>query len=440
MILKKRKIKDASPKITIKEFNKQFADANEKNNMILTKNLKFSLDTKKTKRNNNACVIGLAGAQKLKHFFKPNILQANCNYVITDTCGELLKSTGGFLKEQGYTIKVLNLSEIDKSDCYNPFEYIKNDEDVYCLVENLIKNTAIPGTKIFADPFWEKAEGCLLQVIVFYLVKHRPREEYNFASVMKLLKAAEVENENTKSELDCLFDEIAETEPNSIALKRYQIFKMATGKTLKSTLISCSIRLAAFNLDYIKNLTNTDTIDLYSIKNNKTAIFIVLPVERTYHFLANMLCAQLFNILHNHEEFFPNKEAVPHIRFLFDNIDSPGYITEFGKYMVLNGKNNASCSFYVHNISEIQALYENDWEVIIGNCDSQLYLGGSCPGEKMLDFLIKRTGKSADEIKNLPSDKCILITHGEGVIVDDKYNYTEHPNYIKKQIKQKKSG
>lgn len=269
-------------------------------NMLLSQNVSLGMESFKTKRNVNCVVLGGSGSGKSRFFIKPNILQANSSYVITDPSGELLSSMGKFLEEQGYAIKVFNLVDMEHSNCYNPFNYIRDDLGVVSMVNCLIKNTTPPG-RGGGDPFWEKSETALLQALIFYLRECAPPEQQNFTSVMKLLRAAEVDenNLNKKSDLDRLFDNLANKNPKSIALKQYMTFKMGSGKTLKSILISCSVRLTVFNMMEIEALTGRDNIDLGSIGSEKQALFVVLPqADDTYNFLASLMYSQLYETLY----------------------------------------------------------------------------------------------------------------------------------------------
>jgi len=256
-------------------------------NMILSKNVYLNMNTRQTRVNDNVLIIGAAGKGKSRFVVKPNILQANCSYVITDPSGELLESTGMFLKNQGYKIKVFNLCDMTHSNCYNPFYYMRDDAGVMMLINCLIKNTNKEGQS-GGDPFWEKSETALLQALIFYLIKYCPPEEQNFVSVMKLLDEAEVNenNPNAKSPLDIRFEALEKLDPGSIALKQYKIFKRGAGKTLKSILISVSVRLSHFNIPQVANLTSTDNLNLKALGDEKQALFVIIPAaDDTYKYL-----------------------------------------------------------------------------------------------------------------------------------------------------------
>ena len=429
----------------------------------MSQNVYLSMNTRQTMRNNNILVIGGSGAGKSRFMIKPNILQANCNYVITDPAGELLESTGSFLEKQGYEVKVFNLVEMAKSNRYNPFAYIRDDVGVLMMINCLIKNTTPTGASS-GDPFWEKSETALLQALVFYLIKYRPKKEHNFTSVMKLLRAAEVdENDaNKKSKLDRLFDEVAARYPNSIALKQYLTFKMGAGKTLKSILISTSVRLTVFNMKQIENLTKADDIDLGSMGFGKKALFVIIPAaDSTYNFLVSMMYSQLFETLYFVAETdtkrCPGKRLPSHVRFLLDEFANIGEIPEFTKKLATMRKYEISCTIVLQNLAQIKTMYKDEWESIMGNCDTLIFLGGQEwttleTISKKLGFRTARTvnvshtfskqGSSSrnageekvplmDEAKlqTMPTDECIVIIRGLDPFHDKKYDYPKHPKY-----------
>lgn len=448
-----------------KGYNKTFTDPKGKEthdgpkNMILTQNIFMSMDTRQTLRNNNVLVVGGSGAGKSRFMVKPNILQANCNYVITDPAGELLTSTGAFLEKEGYTIKVFNLVEMHKSDQYNPFNYIRDEVGVLMMINCLIRNTN-PDGKGGGDPFWEKSETALLQALVFYLVKYRPKSEQNFTSVMKLLRAAEVDENDSKkkSKLDCLFDEIAERDPNSIALKQYLTFKMGAGKTLKSILISCSVRLTVFNMKQIENLTGKDTIELGKMGEGKKALFVIIPAaDSTYNFLVSMMYSQLFETLYYVAETNGKGRLDSPVRFLLDEFANIGQIPEFTKKLATMRKYEISCTIILQNLAQIKTMYKDDWESIVGNCDSFLFLGGQ--EYSTLEYISKELGEETiktkntnrsrgksgssglgvnqggrplakpDELARMDNSECILIIRGLFPFNDKKFDYVKHKNY-----------
>ena len=308
-----------------KKFNSPYGKPthDDPENMILSQNVRLGIKGFKTQRNMNVIVIGGSGSGKSRFFIKPNGLQANTNFVFTDPSGELLASMGKFLEEQGYNLKVFNLVDMEHSHCYNPFAYIRDDLGVVSMVNCLIKNTTPPG-KGGGDPFWEKSETALLQALIFYLRECAPAEQQNFTSVMKLLRAADVDenNLNKKSDLDRLFDQLEEKNPKSIALKQYKTFKMGSGKTLKSILISCSVRLTVFNMKEIEALTGTDTIALDTMGCEKQALFVILPqADDTYNFLASLMYSQLYETLYfQGENEWPNSYIIKNNNQVLENI------------------------------------------------------------------------------------------------------------------------
>jgi type IV secretion system protein VirD4 len=452
----------------LKAYNKRYSDPpksvanNGERNMILTQDVFLNMDSRQTRRNNNILVVGGSGAGKSRFMVKPNLLQANCNFVVTDPAGELLETTGKFLEGEGYEVKVFNLVEMNKSDRYNPFAYIRDDVGVLMMINCLIRNTT-PEGQGGGDPFWEKSETALLQALVFYLIKYRPKHQQNFTSVMKLLRAAEIDenNPNAKSKLDKIFDEVAVKDPNSIALKQYLTFKMGAGKTLKSILISTSVRLTVFNMKQIENLTKEDTIDLGAMGEGKKALFVIIPAaDSTYNFLVSMMYSQLFETLYFVAETkYEGKRLKRPVRFLLDEFANIGQIPEFTKKLATMRKYEISCTIILQNLAQIKTQYKDDWESIVGTCDSFLFLGGQ--EYSTLEYLSKELGKKTinvrstgtsygrqksssknrqkqgrelmtpDEIARMPEDECILIIRGLYPFYGKKFDYPKHKNYPK---------
>lgn len=451
------------------KYNKKYTDPkgtkdhNGPNNMILSNDVFLNMDTKKTRFNNNVLVIGGSGSGKSRFFVKPNILQANCNYVVTDPAGEMLASMGTFLENQGYEIRVFNLVEMDKSHCYNPFKYIRKDEDVLTMIDCLIVNTTPPNTK-GGDQFWVKSETALLQALCFYLIEKCVPEEQNFGSVMELLRLAEVDENNPdrQSPLDVMFSKLKAENPSSMAVKSYDIFKMGAGKTLKSILISCGVRLQVFNLQAVANLTNVDTIDLASIGtgDGKKALFVITPqASETYNFLVSMLYSQLFETLYfeGNKLIEQDKSFKHEVRFLLDEFVNIGQIPQFTKKLATMRKYGISCSIIIQNLAQIKALYEKDWETIIGNCDSMIFLGGleystleyisnimgtqtirtrnegRSRGKNSSSSLnYQRTQRklmNPDEVGNMDNSMCIIKIRSLDPFFTKKYDYPKHPNY-----------
>lgn len=316
------------------KYNRQYTSPKGKptndgeNNMILSNEVFLSMDGRQTMRNNNILVIGGSGAGKSRFFVKPNLLQKNCSYVITDPSGELLETQGKFLEESGYKVKIFNLVEMQYSDHYNPFHYIRDDNGVLMMINCLIQNTTPPGASK-GDPFWEKSETALLLAICFYLHYEIRKEDRNLANVMKLLLKAQVkeDKEDFKSTLDVMFEELEKKKgAQHIAVRYYKIFKMGAGKTLKSILISATVRLGTFNLKAVQELTNTDTIDLMTVGDEPTALFVVIPsADTTFNYLVSMMYSQLFESLYFHaENECKGKRLKYEVRFLLDEFANIG--------------------------------------------------------------------------------------------------------------------
>lgn len=500
-------------------FNNDFSETDKSKTTYLSRNVALSMDTRKTLRNNNVLIIGGSGAGKTRFFVKPNILQLNCNMVITDPSGELLESTGTYLEEEGYAVKIFNLVEMSKSHCYNPFHYIRDDQGVIMMINCLIKNTTPPESSS-SDPFWEKSETALLQALCFYLKDHRPVEEQNFATVMELLRWAEVDERNPdyESKLDRVFlkskqknkrppsmfgaaqnmatddDEgfnkyMAQTvyhdskgnvqknyahksleeldvDGTDIAVKQYKIFKMGAGKTAKSILISCAVRLTVFNLPQLARLTNVDNIHLEDLggtnpNQRKQALFVIIPAaDSTFNFLVSMMYSQLFETLYFTAETSAecNKKRLPrHVKFLLDEFANIGTIPEFTKKLATMRKYEISCSVILQNLAQIKTMYKDDWESIIGNCDSMVFLGGK--EYTTLEYLSKELGNQTiinhnrnmsqgkqssasqgyqtdqravmtpDELGNMDNSMCVVQIRGLDPFLDNKFDYLAHPNY-----------
>ena len=446
-----------------KHFNEPYDSTNNDgpHNLILSKEMRLGMD-QRTRLNLNALVVGGSGSGKSRFYVKPNLLQLNsdCSYVVTDPSGELLAATGDALKEHGYKIKIFNLVDMRHSNTYNPFEYIRSDEGVMMLINCLIKNTTPAGAGK-GDPFWEKSEIALLEALVFYLIKYRPKEEQNFSSVMKLLRAAEVDenNPNAKSALDKLFDEVERQDPNSIALKQYKTFKMGAGKTLKSILISCAVRLTVFNLEQIENLTRIDTMELGKIGDEKMALFVILPqADDTYNFLASMMYSQLFETLYFHAENECEGKKLPHlVLFFLDEFANIGQIPDFEKKLSTMRKYNMGVSIILQNLAQLKLNYKDNWETMVGNCDSLVFLGGQ--EVSTLEYFSKLLGKTTirargnsrsmggrsssslsynskgrdlmtpDELRQMHNQNCLVILRGQRPSFSHKYDYPKHPNY-----------
>jgi type IV secretion system protein VirD4 len=433
--------------------NAQFA---QKDSIPLTQHVRLGLDTHKHRRSLNVLVIGGSGAAKTRSFVLPNILTANTNYVITDPKSEVLLATGGYLKEQGYDVRVLNLVNLEQSDGYNPFRYLRDEKDVLKLVNNLIQSTTPKGSHE-SDPFWTKAETALLQAIILMLFQEAPEYEQNFSMVMRVLEYAEVreEDESHVSPLDLLFESIERRKPDSVAVRQYKVFKLAAGKTAKSILVSTAVRLAPFNLPQIQALTNHDDMDLYTLGEKKVALYAVIPDnDNTFNFLVSLLYAQAFQALYYSADQIHHGPLPRHVRFVLDEFAAmplPGFTRELATMR----SRSISASVIIQNMAQIKELYKDSWETIPGNCDTILYLGGneSSTHKYVSEMLGKATidtkthgqtkGKSGsystnfqmsgrelltpDEVRKLDNRYALLFIRGASPVMDEKYDLMHHP-------------
>ena len=433
--------------------NAQFA---QKDSIPLTQHVRLGLDTHKHRRSLNVLVIGGSGAAKTRSFVLPNILTANTNYVITDPKSEVLLATGGYLKEQGYDVRVLNLVNLEQSDGYNPFRYLRDEKDVLKLVNNLIQSTTPKGSHE-SDPFWTKAETALLQAIILMLFQEAPEYEQNFSMVMRVLEYAEVreEDEGHVSPLDLLFESIERRKPDSVAVRQYKVFKLAAGKTAKSILVSTAVRLAPFNLPQIQALTDHDDMDLYTLGEKKVALYAVIPDnDNTFNFLVSLLYAQAFQALYYSADQIHHGPLPRHVRFVLDEFAAmplPGFTRELATMR----SRSISASVIIQNMAQIKELYKDSWETIPGNCDTILYLGGneSSTHKYVSEMLGKATidtkthgqtkGKSGsystnfqmsgrelltpDEVRKLDNRYALLFIRGASPVIDEKYDLMHHP-------------
>ena len=428
----------------------------QKENKILTRHVRLGLDTHKHRRSLNVLVIGGSGAAKTRSYVKPNILEANTNYVITDPKMEVLTATGGWLKSKGYDIRVLNLVNLKESDGYNPFRYLRDEKDVLKLVNNLIQATTPKGSHE-SDPFWTKAETALLQAIILMLFQEAPEYEQNFSMVMRVLEYAEVREEDDEylSPLDLLFQAMERENPESVALRQYKVFKQSAGKTAKSILVSAAVRLAPFNLPQIRAITDHDDMDLYTLGEKKCALYAVIPDnDNTFNFLVSLLYSQAFQTLYYSADQIHHGALPQHVHFVLDEFAAmplPGYTRELATMR----SRNISSSTIIQNMAQIKELYKDSWETIPGNSDTILYLGGNeqsthkyiseALGKATIDTKThgQTKGKSGsystnfqmsgrelltpDEVRALDNRYCILFIRGAKPVMDLKYELTEHP-------------
>lgn len=428
-------------------------------NLILTNSERLSLDTKKVRKNLNILAIGGAGTGKSRFFVKPNILQANTSMVITDPKGELLRDTGHSLMKQGYKVKVFNLIDMKNSCRYNPFTYIQKESDILKVINNLIKNTNTSKGG-GSDPFWEKAETALLQSVFLYIFYELPEFEHNFRTVFTLLRLAEVkeDDEEYKSEFDFLFEKLREENPNHIAVKQYDIFKMASGKTAKSILISAGVRLSPFGIEDVERLLAEDDLELHKLGDEKTALFVLIPdSDTTFNFIVAMMYAQLFDSLYYQADFVSGGSLKYHVKFWLDEFANIGQIPDFDKLIATMRSRNISVSVILQNMTQLKGLYKDSWETIVGNCDTILFLGGQ--ERSTLEWVNKGLGKQTidtkntsqsrgrnssssvsyasqgrdlmtiDEIAQMPDKNCILFIRGLRPFYSEKFKLESHPNY-----------
>ena len=441
-----------------KEINKKYHQTPEENNKVLTQNVSIGYNAKLHRRNFNTLVVGGSGAGKTRFYAKPNIMQANTSFVVLDPKGEILRDTGGLLKEKGYEVRVLDLINMERSDRYNPFKYIESDNDVQRLVTNLFKSTTPKGSQS-NDPFWDTAASMLLLALIFYLRYEAPPEEQNFPMVMELLRAGDIdeENEAAGSALDDLFGMLETDNPAHIALKYYKAYRSGSAKTLKSIQITLAARLEKFNLESLATLTSTDELDLQSLGEKKVALFAIIPDNDTsFNFLVSILYTQLFQQLffvadHKHGGALP-----VHVHFLMDEFANVSLPDDFDKILSVMRSRGVSVSIILQNLAQLKALFEKQWESIVGNCDEFVYLGGNeqSTHKYVSELLGKETidtnsyGRSdgmrgnfstnfqvagrelltADEVRMLDNQYAIVFIRGERPVLDYKYDLLTHPN------------
>lgn len=437
--------------------NRKYASKNYLENKLLSQNVRIGLNGKIHRRNLNTIVIGGSGAGKTRFYCKPNIMQCNTSFVVLDPKGEILRSEGYMLEKEGYVIKVIDLIDMSKSHGYNPFHYIQSDKDILKLITNLIRNTTPKGSQSM-DPFWEKSETALLEALMLYLYHYAPEDEQNFTMVMEMLTYAEVkeDDEEYESPLDELFHHLERSDPDSLALKQYQIYKQAAGKTAKSILISVGVRLAAFNLDSMASLTRFDELELDKIGERKTALFAVIPDnDSTFNFLVGMLYTQLFQMLYYQADYVYGGELPIPVHFLMDEFANVALPDEFDKLLSTMRSRQIFVSIILQNLAQIKTLFKDSWESIVGNCDELYYLGGNEQsthkfiseylGKETLDTNTfgKSTGHSgsystnyqqtgrelltSDEVRLLNNDYGLIFIRGERPIMDKKYDLLKHP-------------
>ena len=443
--------------------SKRYADKKDKsNNVILSQNMRLGLNAKKHRRNLNVLIVGGSGAGKTRFYAKPNLMQCNTSFIVADPKGEMLRSIAPLLIEKGYDIKVFNLIEPENSDGYNPFVYIRKDEDVIRLISNLIQNTT-PKNAQQNDPFWEKSEIALDSALMLYLLHEAPPEEQTFEMLMFLIEnAATVEDDEDgyQSPVDILFNGLEEEKPEHIAVKQYKIFKQASGKTAKSILISAAVRLAAFNLPEIAKMTSYDNLDIGSLGERKRAIFCVIPDnDNSFNYLVGMLYTQAFQALYFNADSNHGGELPVPVHIVMDEFANVALPDNFERILATMRSRRISVSIIIQNMAQLKALFKDSWENITGNCDTLLYLGGN--EQSTHEYISKMLGKETidtrtrgitkgqhgssntnyqnagrelltlDEVRLLDNSNALIFIRGERPLIDKKFDILSHPNIAK---------
>ena len=431
-------------------------------NIILTKTERLMMSNRppdpKNARNKNVLVVGGSGSGKTRFWLKPNLLQCHSSYVVTDPKGTIVLECGQAMLKNGYKVKVLNTINFKKSMHYNPFAYVHSEKDILKLVTTLMTNTKGEGSG--GDPFWEKSERLLLTALIAYLHYEAPVEEQNFATLLEMLNTMQVmeDDEEYQNPVDLLFEDLAKTKPNSFAGRQYKLYKLAAGKTAKSILISCGARLAPFDIQELRDLTMYDELQLDTLGDKKTALFLIMSdTDSTFNFLISMVYTQLFNLLCDKADDVYGGKLPIHVRCLIDECANIGQIPNLEKLVATIRSREISACLVLQTKSQLKAIYKDNADTIIGNMDSQIFLGGSEPGtlKDLSEMLGKETidafntsdtrGNSPsygttfqkmghellsrDELAVLDGGKCILQLRGVRPFLSDKYDLTQHPNY-----------
>ena len=444
---------------TASAVNKKYAQQPKSENKLLTQNVAIGLNAKKHRRNLNTLVIGGSGAGKTRFFCKPNLMQCCRNsYFVLDPKGEIVRDVGELLSQKGYEVRVLDLISMEKSHCYNPFVYLQSDNDIQRLVTNLFKATTPKGSQS-NDPFWDTSASMLLSALVYYLHYEAPEDEQNFAMVMEMLRAGAIENEEDSrpTPLDYLFADLEMDRPNHIALKYYRSYHAGSAKTLKSIQITLAARLEKFNLESLASLTCTDELDLATMGEKKVALFAIIPDnDSSFNFLVSILYTQLFQqLFYSADHIHGGALPVP-VHFLMDEFANVSLPDDFDKILSVMRSRGVSVSIILQNLAQLKALFEKQWESIVGNCDEFLYLGGNeqsthkyvseLLGKSTIDTNTygKSSGRSGnystnyqisgrelltpDEVRMLDNQYAILFIRGERPVLDFKYDILKHPN------------
>ncbi len=445
---------------SVRELDKKYRDKDAGKNVILTQHLQMNMNGKLHRRNLLQIIVGGSGSGKTRFLAKPNLMLANASFIVTDPKGEMLRAVGNLFLEKGYVLRVFDLIDPSKSDCYNPFCYIRKDADVFKLIDNFIKNTTPKNAKS-NDPFWEKSETALDSALMLYLLHEAPVEDQNMETILYMIEngGAKEEDDDYQSPLDLLFEALEEEQPDHIAVRQYHIFKQAAGKTAKSILVSAAVRLASFTLPEIQRITATDDMELGKLGERKQAIFCIIPDsnDASLNFLVGMLYTQAFQELYYQADKVHQGALPVPVRLMFDEFANVALPDGYARLQATMRSRNIMSTIVLQNISQLKALFKDDWEGIIGNADSFIYLGGNeqsthkyiseLLGKETIDTKtssqskgrngsfsqnFQQTGRelaSVDELAVLDGGKCILQLRGVRPFLSEKYDITKHPNY-----------
>ncbi len=441
------------------QLDRKYRDKDPHNNAILTQNLRMSLNGRKHQRNLLQIVVGGSGAGKTRYVVKPNLYEANASYIATDPKGELARSAVPLLLREGYTIRVIDLVDPEHSDCYNPFHYIRNDADVLKLIANFIRNTT-PKNAHSNDPFWEKSEIALDSALMLYLLHEAPPEEQTMEMMLTMLEygAAKEGDGDYQSPLDLLFEALEEENPNHIALRQYKVFKQAPSETAMSILITASVRLAPFTLPEVQRITSRDTMELGKLGERKQAVFCIIPDsnDASLNFLVGMLYTQAFQELYYQADKVHGGSLPIPVRLMFDEFANVALPDGYARLQATMRSRNVMATIILQNISQLKALFKDDWEGIIGNADTFIYLGGNekdthkyiseLLGKETIQTQTSSQSKgrngsfsqnfqsagrellTPDEVRMLDNRLALVLIRGEAPVIDTKYDLMRHPN------------
>lgn len=444
---------------SVRELDKKYRDKDAGKNVILTQHLQMNMNGKLHRRNLLQIIVGGSGSGKTRFLAKPNLMLANASFIVTDPKGEMLRAVGNLFLEKGYVLRVFDLIDPSKSDCYNPFCYIRKDADVFKLIDNFIKNTTPKNAKS-NDPFWEKSETALDSALMLYLLHEAPVEDQNMETILYMIEngGAKEEDDDYQSPLDLLFEALEEEQPDHIAVRQYHIFKQAAGKTAKSILVSAAVRLASFTLPEIQRITASDDMELGKLGERKQAIFCIIPDsnDASLNFLVGMLYTQAFQELYYQADKVHQGALPVPVRLMFDEFANVALPDGYARLQATMRSRNIMSTIILQNISQLKALFKDEWESIIGNADSFVYLGGNeqsthkyiseLLGKETIDTKtssqskgrngsfsqnFQQTGRelmTPDEVRRLDNKNAIVLIRGEKPVIDEKYDILKHPN------------